>query len=162
MNEHCSYEKYNDNDCEEHDDSFIQRIGLLGDEFFDVLLCSSAIAATHRKISIVLYREIYYFRERSEGIMNEKTLNKLKITAMDCASNVLSHVELSMMQSKLKSKYQLLGQHVYEAIQDGRLDEIKDDSSTIETVGAIFEIKKQVAELEQKLSKKTEGPSEEA
>jgi hypothetical protein len=93
--------------------------------------------------------------------MNENTLNKLKNTAKDCASNVLSRVELSMMQSKLKAKFQLLGQRVYEAIQEGRLDAIKDDPSTVEAVGAIFEIKKQVAELEQRLNK-AEGPSEEA
>ena len=89
-----------------------------------------------------------------DDIMNEKTLNKLKITAKDCASNVLSRVELSMVQSKLKAKFQFLGQQVYEAIQEGRLESIKDDPSTVEAVGAIFEIKKQVAEIEQKLSKK--------
>ncbi len=64
--------------------------------------------------------------------MNENTLNKLKITAKGCASNVLSRVELSMVQSKLKTKFQLLGQKVYEAIREGRLDEIKaylDDNS---------------------------------
>ncbi|MBQ7080262.1 MAG: hypothetical protein IJM92_11530 [Fibrobacter sp.] len=94
-------------------------------------------------------------------MINENTLNKLKNTAMDCASNVLSRVELSMVESKLKAKYQLLGQHVYEAIQGGRLDSIKDDPSTVEAVGAIFEIKKQVAELEQKLNK-SEGSSEKA
>lgn len=86
--------------------------------------------------------------------MNEKTLNKLKNTAKDCASNVLSRVELSMVQSKLKAKFQFLGQRVYEAIQEGRLETIKDDPFTVEAVGAIFETKKQVAELEQKLSKK--------
>ena len=93
--------------------------------------------------------------------MNEKTLNKLKNTAKDCASNVLSRVELSMVQSKLKAKFQFLGQQVYEAIQEGRLESIKDDPSTVETVGAIFEIKKQVAEIEQKLNK-AEGSSEKA
>ena len=96
-----------------------------------------------------------------ENIMNEKTLNKLKNTARDCASNVLSRVELSMVQSKLKAKYQLLGQHVYKAIQEGNFESIKDDPSTVETVGAIFEIKKQVAEIEQKLNK-AEGSSEKA
>lgn len=94
--------------------------------------------------------------------MNEKTLNKLKITAKGCASNVLSRVELTMTESKLKAKYQLLGQKVYEAIQDGRFESIKDDPSTIEAVGAIFEIKKQVAEIEQKLNKTTVGSSEKA
>ncbi|MDY6332292.1 MAG: hypothetical protein SPL52_12375 [Fibrobacter sp.] len=93
--------------------------------------------------------------------MNEKTLNKLKNTAKGCASNVLSRVELSMAQSKLKNKFQLLGQKVYEAIQEGRLDSIKDDAMAVEAVGAIFEIKKQVAELEQKLNK-AEGSSEKA
>ena len=93
--------------------------------------------------------------------MNEKTLNKLKNTAKDCASNVLSRVELSMVQSELKAKYQLLGQHVYKAIQEGNFESIKDDPSTVETVGAIFEIKKQVAEIEQKLNK-AEGSSEKA
>ena len=94
-------------------------------------------------------------------MINENTLNKLKNTAMDCASNVLSRVELSMVESKLKAKYQLLGQRVYEAIQEGCLDSIKDDPSTVEAVGAIFEIKKQVVELEQKLNK-SEGTSEKA
>ena len=93
--------------------------------------------------------------------MNENTLNKLKNTAKDCAANVLSRVELSMVECKLKNKFQLLGQKVYEALREGRLDEIKDDPSAVETVGAIFEIKKQVAELEQKLNK-AEGPSEKA
>ena len=93
--------------------------------------------------------------------MNEKTLNKLKNTAKDCASNVLSRVELSMVQSKLKAKYQLLGQHVYKAIQEGNFESIKDDPSTVEAVGAIFEIKKQIAEIEQKLNK-AEGSSEKA
>ena len=94
-----------------------------------------------------------------DDIMNEKTLNKLKNTAKDCASNVLSRVELSMVQSKLKAKFQFLGQQVYEAIQEGRLESIKDNPSTVEAVGAIFEIKKQVAEIEQKLNK-AEGSSE--
>ena len=93
--------------------------------------------------------------------MNENTLNKLKNTAKDCAANVLSRVELSMVECKLRNKFQLLGQKVYEAIQEGRLDSIKDDPSAVEAVGAIFEIKKKVAELEQKLNK-TEGPSEKA
>ena len=93
--------------------------------------------------------------------MNEKTLNKLKNTAMDCASNVLSRVELSMMQSKLKAKFQLLGQKVYDAVQESRFESVKDDPSAIEVIGAIFEIKKQVAEIEQKLNK-TEGSSEKA
>ena len=74
---------------------------------------------------------------------------------------MLSRVELSMVECKLKNKFQLLGQYVYEAIREGRLDSIKDDPSAVEAVGAIFEIKKQVAELEQKLNK-TEGPSEKA
>ena len=95
-----------------------------------------------------------------EDNMNEKTLNTLKKTAKDCASNVLSRVELSMTESRLKAKYQLLGQHVYEAIQDGRLETIKDDPSTVEAVGAIFEIKKQVAEIEKKLNKTSVGSSE--
>ena len=96
-----------------------------------------------------------------ENNMNEKTLNKLKNTAKDCASNVLSRVELTMVQSKLKAKFQFLGQQVYEAIQEGRLESIKDDPTAVETVGAIFEIKKQVAEIEQKLNK-AEGSSEKA
>ena len=95
-----------------------------------------------------------------EDNMNEKTLNTLKKTAKDCASNVLSRVELSMTESRLKAKYQLLGQKVYEAIQDGRLETIKDDPSTVEAVGAIFEIKKQVAEIEKKLNKTSVGSSE--
>ena len=95
-----------------------------------------------------------------EDIMNEITLNTLKKTAMDCASNVLSRVELSLTESKLKAKYQLLGQKVYEAIQDGRFESIKDDPSAIEAVGAIFEIKKQVAEIEKKLNKTPVGSSE--
>ncbi len=92
-------------------------------------------------------------KDRSEDTMNEKTLNKLKIAAKDCASNVLSRVELTMTESKLKAKYQLLGQKVYEAIQEGCLESIKEDPSAIEAVGAIFEIKKQVAEIEKKLNK---------
>ena len=44
---------------------------------------------------------------------------------------------------------------------EGNFESIKDDPSTVEAVGAIFEIKKQVAEIEQKLNK-AEGSSEKA
>jgi len=95
-----------------------------------------------------------------EDNMNEKTLNLLKNTAVGCASNVLSRVELAMVEAKLKTKFQMLGQKVYEAVQNGNLESVKDDPSVVETLGAIFEIKKQAAEIEEKLNKNTEGPSE--
>ena len=94
--------------------------------------------------------------------MNEKTLNKLKRTAKGCASNVLSRVELTMTESKLKAKYQLLGQMVYDSIKEGNFESVKDNPSVVETVGAIFEIKKQVAEIENKLNKTAVGSSEKA
>ena len=97
-----------------------------------------------------------------ETIMNEKTLNKLKRTAKGCASNVLSRVELTMTESKLKAKYQLLGQMVYDSIKEGNFESVKDNPSVVETVGAIFEIKKQVAEIENKLNKTAVGSSEKA
>ena len=114
-----------------------------------------------RSLRLIEKSPLFYIEKSTILKASRNTLNKLKITAKGCASNVLSRVELSMVQSKLKTKFQLLGQKVYEAIREGRLDEIKDDPSAVETVGAIFEIQKQVAELEQKLNK-SEGSSEKA
>lgn len=94
--------------------------------------------------------------------MNETPLNRLKNAAKGCAANALTRVELSMEESKLKSKYQALGQKLYEAVKNGNFSIVKEDVSVIETIGAIFETKSRIEELEKRLNPSSEGSCEEA
>ncbi len=93
--------------------------------------------------------------------MNETPLNRLKNAAKGYATNALTRVELSIEESKLKSKYQTLGQKLYEAVKDGNLSIVKEDTSVIETIGAIFESRSRIADLEKHLNQTSEGSSEE-
>lgn len=93
--------------------------------------------------------------------MSETTLNKLKIRALGVASRALVRVELATEESRLKTKYQSLGQKLYSAVQDDLLKTIKDDPSVVELIGGIFECKKKIQELENRLEKGETENSEE-
>ena len=69
--------------------------------------------------------------------MAEKTLNKLKNTALNYASTALLRVELAAEESKLKKHFQALGQKLHGAVRDDLLNTIKDDPSVVEILGAI-------------------------
>lgn len=94
--------------------------------------------------------------------MNETPLNRLKNAAKGYAASALTRVELSMEESKLKSKYQTLGQKLYESVRNGDLSKIKEDVSVIEIIGAIYESKSRIEELEKNLNPSDEGSCEEA
>ena len=96
--------------------------------------------------------------------MDKTVLNKLKNHAVGLASAALDRVrvELATEESRLKTKFQSLGQKLYGAVQDDLLKAIKDDPSVVELIGGIEESQKKIAELEKKLSKENVGKSEEA
>ena len=55
--------------------------------------------------------------------MAEKTLNKIKNTALNYASTALLRVELAAEESKLKKRFQALGQKLHGASGDAaRID----------------------------------------
>ena len=94
--------------------------------------------------------------------MDKTVLNKLKNHAASLASAALVRVELATEESRLKTKFQSLGQKLYGAVQDDLLKAIKDDPAVVELIGGIEESQKKIAELEKKLSKESVGKSEEA
>ena len=57
--------------------------------------------------------------------MAEKTLNKLKNTALNYASTALLRVELAAEESKLKKRFQALGQKLHGAIRDAYEDRLE-------------------------------------
>ena len=94
--------------------------------------------------------------------MDKTVLNKLKNHAASLASAALVRVELATEESRLKTKFQSLGQKLYGAVQDDLLKAIKDDPAVVELIGGIEESQKKIAELEKKLSRENVGKSEEA
>lgn len=86
--------------------------------------------------------------------MKETTLNKLKNKATGIASGALSRVELATEESRLKTKFQALGQKVYLAVQGDLLNAMKDDPLVVALLGEIEETKKKIAELESKIAGK--------
>lgn len=94
--------------------------------------------------------------------MNETPLNKLKSMATGLASSALTKVELAAEESRLKTKYQALGQKLYSAVQGDLLNTMKDDPSVVELVGAIEEGKRKIQDLEASLAKGFTGNSEKA
>ena len=83
--------------------------------------------------------------------MDEKTLNKLKITALNYASTALLRVELAAEESKLKKHFQALGQKLHGAVRDDLLNTIKDDPSVVEILGAIEEEKRVIESLRNRI-----------
>lgn len=86
--------------------------------------------------------------------MNETTLNRLKNKATALASGALMRVELAAEESRLKTKFQALGQKMYKAVQGDLLNAMKDDPLVVSLVGEIEETKKKIEELENKITSK--------
>jgi len=84
--------------------------------------------------------------------MNGTALNKIKSKALGVAGTALSRVELASEESRLKTKFQTLGQKLYKAVQGDLLSTIKDDSSVVELIGEIEETQRRIADLEGKIS----------
>lgn len=93
--------------------------------------------------------------------MNETPLNKLKNKAFGMASSALLRVELASEESKLKTRFQILGQKLHGAVRDDLLSAIKDDPSVVELLGAIEEQKRRIKELQDKINNPGESNREE-
>lgn len=85
--------------------------------------------------------------------MNGKALNKLKNKALGVASIAMTRVELASEESRLKTKFQALGQKLYKSVQDDLLATIKNDSSVVVLIGDIEESLRRIEELEAKMKK---------
>ena len=84
--------------------------------------------------------------------MNGTALNKIKSKALGVAGTALSRVELATEESRLKTKFQTLGQKLYKAVQDELLGTIKNDASVVVLIGDIEETQRRIADLEAKIS----------
>lgn len=77
---------------------------------------------------------------------------------MNMASVALLRVELATEESKLKKRFQLLGQKLHGAVRDDLLAAIKDDPSVVELLGAIEEQKRRIKSLRNRIDgNKDEG-----
>lgn len=94
--------------------------------------------------------------------MDKTPLNKLKNKAVGFASTALLRVELATEESKLKKRFQALGQKLHGAVRDDLLATIKDDPSVVELLGAIEEQKRRIKDLEDRINNPGEAESEEA
>ena len=86
--------------------------------------------------------------------MDKKAFIKLKGKAVGLAGTTLARLELATEESRLKSKFQSLGQKLYGAVQGDLLGTIKDDPSVVVLLGDIEETKRKIAELESKIAEK--------
>lgn len=84
--------------------------------------------------------------------MNGTPFNKIKSTAMGLAGTTLARVELATEESRLKTRFQALGQKLYKAVQGDLLGTIKNDASVVELIGEIEEAQRRIADLEGKIS----------
>jgi hypothetical protein len=62
-------------------------------------------------------------------------------------------VDLVAEQSRLKSKFESLGERLLRSLQEGSLDTLKEDPAVVELVGAIEENKARIRELEKRCQK---------
>lgn len=83
--------------------------------------------------------------------MSKIPLNKLKNSAMNFASTALLRVELAAEESRLKNRFQALGQKLHGAVRDDLLSAIKDDPSVVEILGAIEEHKRKINSLRKRI-----------
>ncbi len=89
--------------------------------------------------------------------MSKSMLNKLKEGARNCASTVLLHIDLAAEESRLKSKYESLGEYCMKALQNNDLDSLQGDPGVVELVGAIQENKDRIRSLKEQNRKKSCG-----
>lgn len=83
--------------------------------------------------------------------MSKIPLNKLKNSAMNFASTALLRVELAAEESRLKNRFQALGQKLHGAVRDDLLSAIKNDPSVVEILGAIEEHKRKINSLRERI-----------
>ena len=84
--------------------------------------------------------------------MNGTPFNKIKSTAVGLAGATLARLELATEESRLKTRFQALGQKLYKAVQDDLLGTIKNDASVVVLIGDIEETQRRIADLEAKIS----------
>jgi len=84
--------------------------------------------------------------------MNGTPFNKIKSTAVGLAGSTLARLELASEESRLKTRFQALGQKLYKAVQGDLLGTIKNDASVVELIGDIEETQRRIADLEAKIS----------
>lgn len=88
--------------------------------------------------------------------MNKTPLNTLKNKAVNLASTAVLKVELATEESKLKKRFQILGEKLHGAVRDDLLATIKDDPSVVELLGAIEEQKRRMQDLENRIRQSKE------
>lgn len=88
--------------------------------------------------------------------MSKIPLNKLKNSAVNFASTALLRVELATEESRLKNRFQALGQKLHGAVRDDLLSAIKDDPAVVELLGAIEEQKRRIESLQNRIDGKSE------
>lgn len=88
--------------------------------------------------------------------MSKIPLNKLKNSAFNFASTALLRVELAAEESRLKNRFQALGQKLHGAVRDDLLSAIKDDPSVVELLGAIEEQKRHIKSLQARIDGQSE------
>lgn len=88
--------------------------------------------------------------------MTKIPLNKLKNSAVNFASTALLRVELATEESRLKNRFQTLGQKLHGAVRDDLLSAIKDDPSVVELLGAIEEQKRRIESLKNRIERNSE------
>lgn len=86
----------------------------------------------------------------------KNSVNGLKDSAVNFASTALLRVELAAEESRLKNRFQALGQKLHGAIRDDLLSAIKDDPSVVELLGAIEEQKRKIQALQNQIDGKTD------
>lgn len=91
--------------------------------------------------------------------MNDTPFSKIKKIASTASSAVLLRVNLAAEESRLKGKYQTLGEKLHKAVKGDLLQSIKDDPTVVELLGAIEEGEKRIAELKERME--AEGDREE-
>jgi hypothetical protein len=162
LNDSRSDEKYYSDYGQGHNDPLVHGIGLFRREILCILHSTPTISPAHKKSPLFYGVKTTILRVKKGTLMDKTVLNKLKNHAMGFASATLVRVELATEESRLKTKFQALGQKLYGAVQDDLLKAIKDDPSVVEIIGGIEESQKKIAELEKKLSKESAGKSEKA
>jgi len=95
--------------------------------------------------------KLLFFRPTEVKFMKGMALNKLKNKALGVAGSALTRVELASEESRLKTRFQALGQKLYKAVEGDLLSTIKNDPSVVELIGDIEESKRKISDLESKL-----------
>ena len=85
--------------------------------------------------------------------MSKISLNGIKDTCLNKASNVLLRVNILSEEAKLDKLFKKLGERVFQALLEKDLEVLKNDPVTVELLGEIEEQKKSIQEMQIKLQK---------